>query len=1307
MKKYFLIVVLFLFCESTGYSASNDAYRILLSRLNLETPGLERVKAAANQPDVAMNELLTYFRKGGSGKHPINKNDKAKSLGNYASKQDFEWADNALQHKFIGSSAYPPYFCGNDINWLYQPVPDNEWVWQLNRMSFWHSLARVYWHTGDEKYAKEWAAQLLDWTRKNPNDAAHAVAWRSIEAGIRGYQWMDLFQYFIDSPSFTPEVLAAFLNSSYDHASFLMTKYSTHSNWGLMEAEGMAFIAIIFPQFKDAVTWRQEAFRRLTEESRIQVYPDGHQCELTYGYHSGCISWFLRTYELAKLNGIEQAFPASYLETIQKMCEVPMKICLPDGRGVVFGDGSPGSTSIPVQTNDNAQFVKWAELFGRKDFLYIGTHGREGVAPAQTAYALPYSGIYSMRSGWDRDAVCLVLKCGPDGGWHCQPDNGTFDLYAGGRNLMPDGGCYVYSGDDEGRAWFRQTRVHKTLTLDNKNSKYAPKLLQWSPGENVDVLVVENGSYDKLTHRRSVFFVDKEYYVIIDEAIGTATGQIDLHFQLAPVEIAMDKKNFSVSTRFKDGWNVAIRTNPQNGLSILTEEGQIAEEYATKKPRPAFSYQIQKKTAEGVRFVTVLTPFNTAKAPEISVEFPDETKVGSSSVWFKVKKGNDTKEIGYTLWQDITTVDDVCKAYPGQVQSLFKALNLDYPGLENVKSAYLAGNLPLASKNLLAYYGKSAKIVPKDQLPTPSMRTTADGDTVLKDTYTFQEVKGRVPRLPDGHLMWACNGPQDDIEWAWALNRHYPVLNLVTAYNETGNLDYVKYIDSFIKSWIICSWPYPGVKSNTAMWRGLEVHFRQKVWNTVFYNLWNTDQISPATRLLILTSIPSHAHYNRNFHARGNWLTMEMSALATSANGWPELKESPAWLDYTVKTMVESMKEQVYPDGVQNELSSAYHQVALGNFALFADICKDAGVALPAYFLNTLADMWNYIALTIRPDGQGLLNNDSDLNNNREAVLDAADKYKRPEWAYIASNGEKGVAPTSGPSCFFPWAGQLISRSGFDKNAHWSFFDIGPWGTGHQHNDKLHLSVMAYGRHLLVDAGRFAYMGDVAKKFRGYALGSQGHNLVLVDGKGQQDGPTVFTEPVSDLHYSIQKDLDYGSGTFDKYKDIEGKFSHTRSVIYVKNSFWIVADQLKTDRPRTIETLWHWHPACVVNTRDDGSTSTANAFGNLTVIPVGKQSAKVEQVKGQESPVQGWYSRVYNVYEPNTTSVYTSKLESDNVFVWILWPSEKEAPKMKTTILSEQEDCVTVQVSVPGKGEWTVQVPFLNKNKAKLTFKKK
>ena len=268
------------------------------------------------------------------------------------------------------------------------------------------------------------------------------------------------------------------------------------------------------------------------------------------------------------------------------------------------------------------------------------------------AYALPYSGLYSMRSSWANDAVCLVLKCGPDGGGHCQPDNGTFELSAGGRNLMPDGGSYIYSGDPENRAWFRQTKVHQTLTLNGQNSKYAPKLLLWNPGKTDDVLVVENKSYDNLTHRRAVFFIAKKYFVIVDEAYGTATGEIDLHFQLAPGPTVFNRDALTVTSGFKEGWNVSVQTQQQQGLEMAEEEGQVSFLYTKKESRPAFRFRINKTMSQSnVRFVTLVAPYEK-EIPKVEIKVVGNPEVGSSEFALIIKEEGTSKKIGYSLKQN-------------------------------------------------------------------------------------------------------------------------------------------------------------------------------------------------------------------------------------------------------------------------------------------------------------------------------------------------------------------------------------------------------------------------------------------------------------------------------------------------------------------------------------------------------------------------------------------------------------------------------------------------------------------------------
>ena len=658
-------------------------------------------------------------------------------------------------------------------------------------------------------------------------------------------------------------------------------------------------------------------------------------------------------------------------------------------------------------------------------------------------------------------------------------------------------------------------------------------------------------------------------------------------------------------------------------------------------------------------------------------------------------------------WRDLHTVEDVCKAYPDQMKRMLTEFNLDYPGLEKVKASHDQGEFLLACKNLLDYYKTSSNAQHfRRELPGKTNQTVAEADTILNNVFVIQNVRGKVQFGEDGHRDWYYKGPNNDREWAWLSNRHSQISEVLATYFETGNPKYAEYIDLFLRDFIIKSMPYPGVKSSTSVWRGLEVSFRAKVWSRIFYSLMDSPYLSPSTRLLMLSSLPDHAHYNRNFHGGNNWLTMEISALATVATNFPEYKNAHEWLDYSIKTMTESMKDQVYDDGVQTELTSHYHNVSLRNFELFKDICDLANKKLPDFFNQTIEAMYSYIAHAIRPDGYRVLNNDGDRGSDRELVLGGAEKFNHPDWEYIATNGKSGIKPSQGPSYFYPWAGQLISRGGYDADAHWSFFDVGPWGSGHQHNDKMHVSIAAYGRDLLVDAGRFAYTGEVAQKFRGYARGTQGHNTILIDEKGQKPNVPVVDKPFSDIYYKITPDFDYAWGSFDKYIDLEGQAVHTRALFYVRNKYWVVVDHVHTDRPRNIDVLWHWHPECEVVTGKKDLVFTNNEKANLTIVPVGKHKWKIAMITGQEKPdIQGWYSEEYNKYKPNVASIYSTKIKSSDTFVWLLQPTEGKSAIPEVKIISAEEDEVELQIVDIDDVKYNISIPFSDSQKATMELK--
>jgi Heparinase II/III N-terminus/Heparinase II/III-like protein len=643
--------------------------------------------------------------------------------------------------------------------------------------------------------------------------------------------------------------------------------------------------------------------------------------------------------------------------------------------------------------------------------------------------------------------------------------------------------------------------------------------------------------------------------------------------------------------------------------------------------------------------------------------------------------------------QDLSTlsIKELYSLCPNRIENLFVKLDLDKKGLETVKKAVTIKDFPAACEALITYY-KEAETVTwlRNKTLTMSVSCQDLADAILNDTFTFQLVTGRVPRHDSGLLDWSYLGPQNDKEWGWFLNRHYHLLHLYVAYQKTGNLSYVHCINNHVIDWVLSN----PCKTNPQIWdtwRGLEVAFRVMHWATVFYALQQVTEFSDASRILMLSSISEHASCLRYMHTwRPNLLIKEMNGLATAALCWTEFKDANKWFKYASSRLINQSKQQVYPDGVHKELTSHYHLSTLQNFEKFAQLLSASGYNISLELKDRLECMWNYLAYSMRPDGHSLLNNDSDRDYNRPLVSEAATAYQRPDWIYIATNGFSGKKPKGEPSKFFPWAGQMIMRSGWDDSAHWAVFDIGPLGTNyHIHHDKLHLSIAAYGRDLLVDSGRFRYVRD---RFWAYFRESASHNVILIDGKGQKNDTKQLHSPII-KNSAIAPEFDFAKGTFNGgFRDIQGKAAHSRAVIYLRGKYWVVIDRIFTNKPRIIEAIWHFHPDCTVTVQGQSVGSIDADVGNLKIFPISNFSWTVDIVKGQESPMQGWWSREYNHITPSPTAIYSTEIAASTTFAWVLAPAKGKIPKISVKILPSPKASIFFTVKIDGELEEKIAV---------------
>lgn len=629
----------------------------LFDVINLDYPGLEQVKIhyEAGNLYYAADALLKYYRT----RIDVPINPSLNLMNITKTDEDQMKADQALTYRFfVKGFTNPtdglPYQVGKTdgkLNWANRPTnTSDEYPKQLHRHQWLLSQAKVYRCLNDEKYIKSWIEVYTDWISQNPKpteEVKDIMPWWQLQTAARLSDQVELFEYYKNSVNFTPEWLSIFLTSFADHCDYL-TQYPYKEGGNVLAEQGgaLAFAGTLYPEFKDSKKWAETGFGYIGN----QFLEDGMHNELDLSYHIGIVDLCYNVIKLIDANNLGDKLAPGLKASLEKAANVVVQFTFPnyfDGTNFSTTDYTFKNFYIPGFNDTrqtswnrsvlNKNFVKYVELFpNNEEFKYMSTYGKGGIGtcPDTEAKTFPNSGYYILRNGWNKASTMLILSNNNSGSesvqpWsHNQPDNGTFELYYNGRNFFPDSGVrdyYTYSGSDATtinarRAEFRQSKMHNTLTLNGENySKTQGKLLSSGKiGNNTEVIVFENPGYSNLTHRRYVFFVEKKFFVIVDEGIGegTKTKPVSIHFNLCEGdnnEVVIDEKG--ARTNFASGSNVIVRTlqtNDDTNSSLVKNTGKVSYNTIAEFSfnRPAYSIDIAAGDRDAARFLTVIYPVN-------------------------------------------------------------------------------------------------------------------------------------------------------------------------------------------------------------------------------------------------------------------------------------------------------------------------------------------------------------------------------------------------------------------------------------------------------------------------------------------------------------------------------------------------------------------------------------------------------------------------------------------------------------------------------------------------------------------------
>ncbi len=191
-------------------------------------------------------------------------------------------------------------------------------------------------------------------------------------------------------------------------------------------------------------------------------------------------------------------------------------------------------------------------------------------------------------------------------------------------------------------------------------------------------------------------------------------------------------------------------------------------------------------------------------------------------------------------------------------------------------------------------------------------------------------------------------------------------------------------------------------------------------------------------------------------------------------------------------------------------------------------------------------------------------------------------------------------------------------RDRWDADAQYLSMDAGPFGTNHQHGDKLSITVSADGAPFIVDPGTSLYTSAEPGPRHDLRLGFL-HNVITVNRIDPNTGwDRHYAFDVLENRWVTNRVYDFLEGTYEFRNNLLDAMWR-RSVFFVKGDYWIVLDVLYGDGEHDVESNLQFWVGNEVNLAEAGrATATAPNGASLDMVQVFGDALKPEVLIGDD-----------------------------------------------------------------------------------------
>ncbi len=332
--------------------------------------------------------------------------------------------------------------------------------------------------------------------------------------------------------------------------------------------------ALLFPEFHISGQLFTLTLRRLKWITDTFFFRDGFHKEKLLSSQIDSINNFSRFIQV--LDKVVNEHSDVRIVELRTLLEKQLNACIYLSKPDL---SIPKWITTPICENLDTVELGNSKLSNISEFQYIHTLRKHGIEPSEKSYAFPCSGIYVMRDSWNPESQYLCFHNGPIG--KQRYDNRlSFTLFAYGRVLITDG-----SGFADGTG---MTSIN-TVLIDGKSQNQRQDVVfkkeldpdaRWITERTFDFVAGEIQTED-FHHRRSIFHIRGEYYILHDVILGVGEHALEQIFHIGTSEKNSTfpytlQENGQFWTEEKDYSNIFIASANIESLNVRIDGNNLA-----------------------------------------------------------------------------------------------------------------------------------------------------------------------------------------------------------------------------------------------------------------------------------------------------------------------------------------------------------------------------------------------------------------------------------------------------------------------------------------------------------------------------------------------------------------------------------------------------------------------------------------------------------------------------------------------------------------------------------------------------------